>query len=63
MEAIVELIQTVGFPIVGCIALFWKMNDQDKQHKEEMAKMSEVVNQNTLAIQRLVAHLGKETDD
>lgn len=60
MDAVVTLIQTVGFPIVCCIALFWKINDQDRQHKEEMDKLSEVVNKNTEAIQHLVTKLGKE---
>lgn len=57
IDAIVQLIGTVGFPIVCCIALFWKVNDQDKQHKSEMDKLTEVVNQNTQAIQKLVDHL------
>lgn len=60
MDAVVQLIQTVGFPIVCCIALFWKINDQDKQHKEEMDKLSEVVNKNTEAIHHLIDTIGKE---
>lgn len=57
LDAIVTVISTVGFPIVCCGALFWKINDQDKQHKEEMGELTKVVNQNTVALTKLTDHL------
>lgn len=51
---IMQAISTLGFPVVVAAALFWKMNQQDKDHKEEMAKVTEAVNNNTLALQKLV---------
>lgn len=51
---IMQAISTLGFPIVVAAALFWKMNQQDKDHKEEMQKVTEAVNNNTLALQKLV---------
>lgn len=51
---ILQAISSVGFPIVVAAALFWKMNQQDKDHKEEMQKVTEAVNNNTLALQKLV---------
>lgn len=51
---ILQAISSVGFPIVVAAALFWKMNKQDQDHKEEMQKVTEAVNNNTLALQKLV---------
>lgn len=58
---IITAISTLGFPIVMCAALFWKMNKQDEEHKYEMDKVSEALNNNTLALQHMVDVLtGKE---
>lgn len=54
---IVSLIGSLGFPIVACGAMFWKMNDQDKKHKEEMDKMSEAINNNTKALEAILAKI------
>lgn len=54
INVIMQAISTLGFPIVVAAALFWKMNQQDKDHKEEMQKVTEAVNNNTLALQKLV---------
>lgn len=58
-QFITELIANNLFPIVACGALFWKINDQDKSHKEEMTGMTQAVNNNTLAITKLVDTLEK----
>lgn len=57
---ITQLISTLGFPIVCCIALFWKMNKQDENHKEEMSKMTDALNNNTVALTKLSDRLGGE---
>lgn len=49
-----QLISSVGFPIAACVALFWQMNKESTQHKEEMDALKESLNQNTLAITKLV---------
>lgn len=65
----ITAIGSVGFPIVACCAMaffFSKVNnnyrtdikDLSQQHKEEMAAMTEALNNNTLVIQRLVDKLG-----
>lgn len=54
MTAISQLISSVGFPIAACVALFWQMNKESTQHKEEMDALKESLNQNTLAITKLV---------
>lgn len=53
-SAVSQLISSVGFPIAACVALFWQMNREGTQHKEEMDALKESLNQNTLAITKLV---------
>lgn len=53
-SAVSQMISSVGFPIAACVALFWQMNRESTQHKEEMDAMKESLNRNTLAITKLV---------
>lgn len=48
-----QAISTVGFPIVACFAMFWKINQQDKQHKEEMNSVTKALENNTIALTKL----------
>ena len=54
---IVTIISTVGFPIAACVALFWQINEMQKNHKEEMNGVKEALNNNTLVVQKLVDKL------
>lgn len=54
MEHVVNIISTVGFPIGMCLLLAWYIYKQDLAHKEEMNKMSEAINNNTLVMQRIL---------
>ena len=51
---VLTAISTVGFPIVVAGAMFWKMNKQDDDHKQEMQKVTEAINNNTIALQKLI---------
>ena len=59
-NVVAQLVGTLGFPIVCCGALFWRMNKTDDQHKEEMSKISEAVNNNTIALTKLAEKLDQE---
>lgn len=59
ISAIITAISTVGFPIAACVALFWQMNELNKEHKEEMNGVKEALNNNTLALQKLVDKIGE----
>ena len=61
---IINMITTVGFPIVACGAMGWFVNSTTNKHREEMARLNEqhaedmkgvteAINNNTLALQRL----------
>lgn len=68
---IVTIITTVGFPIVACGGMAWyvkyitdknreEMNAERAQHNEEMTKVTEALNNNTLAIQKLTDYIEKK---
>lgn len=69
---VVQLISSLGFPIVACIALAWYVKystDQNnkevaemrKEHRDEINKVTEALNNNTLALQQLVDHLDENS--
>ena len=60
VNELIQLVGSLGFPIVACVALFWRMVKSDEQHKEEMDKMSEALNNNTSALVKLTKKLDKE---
>ena len=52
-EQILTLIGSYAFPIVACCVMFWKSAKDQEGHRAEMDKMSEALNNNTLALTRL----------
>ena len=52
-NSLVTAIGSFGFPIVMCLLMYDRMGKQDAQHKEEMMKLTESLNNNTLAITKL----------
>lgn len=59
MTEAVNLIGTVGFPIAMCLIVSWYVYKKDVSHKEEIDKLSEAVNAQTLSIQKLVDRIDK----
>lgn len=53
----IDFINNVGFPIAVAAAMFWKMNKQDADHKEETKVLAEAINNNTKALQQLIDKL------
>ena len=60
VNTLIQLVGSLGFPIVACGALFWRMIKRDEQHKEEMNKISDALNNNTTALVKLTEKLEKE---
>lgn len=69
----VQLISSVGFPIVACLGMGWyvkyqtdnyrqEVKDMQKEHKEEIGKITEALNNNTQAVTKLCDKLDKEKD-
>ena len=72
-NSVAQIIGTLGFPIVACCAMayfFARVNDNyrndikeiQSSHKEEIAGMTEAINNNTLVIQKLVDRMDREND-
>ena len=59
MDNIVQIVAQLGFPIAMCILLFWYVTQKDASHREEMNKMAEAVNNNTVVMQKLIDKLDK----
>lgn len=57
---ITGMITNIGFPIAVCVICFWYITKKDALHREEMSKLAEALNNNTLVMQQLVDKLDKE---
>ena len=60
VNEIIQIINSVGFPIVMCGALFWRDITQGKQRAGENKAMTEAINNNTLAVTKLSEKIDKE---
>lgn len=58
IEAITQMVNTMGFPIACVVALFMRMTKQDEMHKQEIDKLSEALQNNTLVMTKLCDKLG-----
>ena len=70
MNELMQFISAVGFPIVACVGMGWfvkyqtdqntaEVSTMRKEHLEEITKVTEALNNNTLAIQRLTDMIQK----
>lgn len=64
VQSILQAVTTVGFPIVCCGAMMWYVKystDQNRdevsklneQHRQEMTEVTQAINNNTMALQKL----------
>ena len=53
VSSVVTVISQVGFPIAMCLVMAWYVKYTNDQHKEEIDKITEALNNNTLAVQKL----------
>lgn len=50
---IIQIVSSLGFPIVMCGALFWYMVKQSETHKEETDHLKDTINENTKVLNEL----------
>lgn len=65
MEAstIIQVVSSLGFPIVMCGALFWYMVKQREAHQEETDHLKDMINENTKVLTELVVLIKVLTDE
>ena len=67
LAEIMNLIGSVGFPIVMCLVIMYFWNNQYtntmKELKDTISRLTEVVADNTKALDLLEQRLGKEDED
>lgn len=74
VNALSQIIMTIGFPIVACCACGWFIFYMTKAHREELQRFQDLhnteikeitaaINNNTLALQKLVDKIGGMEDD
>ena len=54
---IIQIVSSLGFPIVMCGALFWYMVKQCEVHKEETDHLKDTINENTKALAELTTFI------
>lgn len=71
MNDLISVISSVGFPVVACIGLGWyvkyitdnnnkEVAEMRKEHQDEISKVTDALNNNTLALQRLCDRIDRE---
>lgn len=63
MEEIIPVISQLGFPIAVCIYLFWSQNKEREDHKAETKAMTEALENNTIALEKILTKLGEDNAD
>lgn len=53
IQMVMNMISTLGFPIVVAVALFWYINKQNENHKEEINGLRETIQDNTNILHEL----------
>lgn len=51
LNLIGQFISSYGFPIVMCIIMFWYMNKEREDHKQEVSSMTQAINNNTAVLE------------
>lgn len=55
---IVSIVQTCGFPIAMCVAIFWYMMQEQEKHAEESKEMRKAISELKIAITTLTDKIG-----
>ncbi len=58
LETVIQMIKDLGFPIACVVALFWQNNHLQEQHREDLNKVTEAINNNTQATNALKDRIG-----
>jgi len=62
VNTISQLVGSLGFPIACCIYLIYSNNKANEAHKQEIDKLRETVENNTIAMIKLCSKLGVDVN-
>lgn len=60
---VTQIISQVGFPIAISLILLWQNKQEADKHQQEMSAVTEALNNNTLALNRLLAKMGADENE
>ena len=63
VNAITTLVSNVGVPCACLIATFYLWYKETEAHKDEMSKMTEALNNNTIALTKLTEHITRSENE
>lgn len=58
IDIVLNAITTVGFPIVMCGILLWYIYKSQKSHKEEVMRLTEAIQNNTVVMEKILTKIG-----
>ena len=63
MSEMVEVINSVGFPIFAVMALFWQNTEMRKMFDNEQKELQKTISENTLILTKLSVTLDKAIEE
>lgn len=60
---VTTLLGNYAFPIVACICMAWYCKDMQKEHSEEVSKLRDVLERNTIALEKIVSKIGGDDNE
>ena len=63
METVIQIIQQYGFPIAACVCLFLMLQREQKEHKEETAKLTETITDLKVSFNNAIHEQQKATSE
>ena len=63
VNSITTLVSNVGVPCACLIATFYLWFKETEAHKDEMSKMTEALNNNTIALTKLTEHITRSENE
>lgn len=60
VNAITTIISTVGFPIAMCVYMIYALQKINESHKAEISELRTTIENNTVAVVKLVERIDKE---
>lgn len=52
-DVLINAISTLGFPIITACALFWYINKQNENHKDEITALRDTIGENSNILHEL----------